>query len=799
MAAEAYRNPFVGPVPFEREDADLFFGRAGEVRELVSRIVAHRVVVFYAPSGAGKTSLLNAGVLPILEDEDRFEILPPVRFSRIAAGDDAGRNDVNVYVSTAVSCWSEGVAAASLATRPVVTLASFLADRAATHDARGRRLPRAVVFDQFEEIFTAYPEHWEQHEAFFEELAAALEADRYLRVVLSLREDYVAQLDPLLPLLPSHERFRLERLERDGAVEAVTGPVARAGRSFAPGVAEALVEDLRSLRVDVGGDEPLEAPGEFVEPVQLQVVCRSLWSELPDDVEQITAEHVHTSGDVDEVLERFYDDAVRSAATAAHVREGRLRRWIEEAFITSVGTRSTVYQGQALTARLPNAAVEVLEDRHLIRAERRAGARWYELTHDRFIGPIQSANAHDRGRRARKRLQVALAAAVVAGVLFAAIAALILSSRSSSESARLLVPPNTVRLSLVSAVPALGLGVSAQSGPLSSSKGPGYTVTVQVASNGFRGKTLVLTGTTIEARTRTRAAHGVVGELLSSVLPSSNPELTSRSGWLPTPSSRTFRFRIDVSYGDRLLDTRYTKVLTGTFATVHIATTGPGSITDPTTGLVCAASTCVFKYSKGTSVTLNAIPSSGARFRLWVGPCAGTVPTCRFLMGVKPLTVGAVFVDSPAAKIVERFDPRCLTPCRRGGYTYLGYGHQVGDANIHSGTISIGGKKVRWSDRHGLTEDQVKLVLAQDFAIRLRKIRRLVNRGLSQNQWEVLTDFVYNLGVGALKTSSVLKAINAGRINEVPAKLILYVHVGNVVDRHLVERRKAEIALWNAP
>jgi serine/threonine protein kinase len=59
--------------------------------------------------------------------------------------------------------------------------------------------------------------------------------------------------------------------------------------------------------------------------------------------------------------------------------------------ITPVGTRGTAYRGQTETAGIPNAAVEALENLHLIRGEWRAGARWYELTHDLFIEPIQES------------------------------------------------------------------------------------------------------------------------------------------------------------------------------------------------------------------------------------------------------------------------------------------------------------------------------------------------------------------------------------------------------------------------
>ena len=57
-------NPYIGPRPFERSDRDQFFGRTRETRDLLSLIMAERVVLFYAQSGAGKTSLLNTQIVP---------------------------------------------------------------------------------------------------------------------------------------------------------------------------------------------------------------------------------------------------------------------------------------------------------------------------------------------------------------------------------------------------------------------------------------------------------------------------------------------------------------------------------------------------------------------------------------------------------------------------------------------------------------------------------------------------------------------------------------------------------------
>ena len=71
------QNPYVGPRAFREDESELFFGREWETNELYNLLVANRVLLLYSPSGAGKSSLVEAGLRPRLRQEGVSEIRIP--------------------------------------------------------------------------------------------------------------------------------------------------------------------------------------------------------------------------------------------------------------------------------------------------------------------------------------------------------------------------------------------------------------------------------------------------------------------------------------------------------------------------------------------------------------------------------------------------------------------------------------------------------------------------------------------------------------------------------------------------
>jgi len=114
---------------------------------------------------------------------------------------------------------------------------------------------------------------------FLKQISEALAKNTLLRMVFIIREDYLAQLEPFEGLLPEklRPRFRLQRLQRDAAFLAIKGPLLSTDESFDDELIKKIVKDLLKIRIETTDGGFHEIEGEFVEPIQLQVVCQRIW------------------------------------------------------------------------------------------------------------------------------------------------------------------------------------------------------------------------------------------------------------------------------------------------------------------------------------------------------------------------------------------------------------------------------------------------------------------------------------------------------------------------------------------
>jgi serine/threonine protein kinase len=212
-------NPFAGLAAFQEADADRFFGRTRDIDQVVAQLRSRPLVAVVGPSGVGKSSLIRAGVIPALKRSGEGWDACVVRPGRQPLAALAG---ALAQVSTARDGVPEGaIDVERLRTEPGY-LGAQLRARAAS------KLRRILVFvDQFEELYTLGTPASERA-AFLACLAGmADDAASPLRVVLSMRSDFLDRLaeDRQFGAEVTRGLVLLPPMGREGLREALTRPV----------------------------------------------------------------------------------------------------------------------------------------------------------------------------------------------------------------------------------------------------------------------------------------------------------------------------------------------------------------------------------------------------------------------------------------------------------------------------------------------------------------------------------------------------------------------------------------------
>lgn len=395
MSGISDANPYVGPRPIQQ--GERIYGRDAEIHELFHLLQGRRIAVLHSPSGAGKSSLVQAGLIPRLV-QARFDVWKPIRVNLDPRALDVD-DGVNRYaLSAMISLEEELPEAHRRSPRELATM--DLATYVRTRPRRKRRSKSNVVllFDQFEEALTADPLATEAKRAFFRQLGELLRPARANEVdaqtywaLFIVREDYLAAFSPYRDLIPTRlaNTFRLDLLGLDGAREAAVEPAASLGKRF--DAVDKLIADLATVNVQEPDGTTVACKGIHVEPVQLQVVCRRLWSAMPDGATVITEEHLSAYGDVTTALSAYYDSAVEAASKGEPDVERAIRDWVDQQLISG-GIRAQVRREAERSGGLDNELIDAMRESYLVRSESRAGAQWFELAHDRLVTPVHDSN-----------------------------------------------------------------------------------------------------------------------------------------------------------------------------------------------------------------------------------------------------------------------------------------------------------------------------------------------------------------------------------------------------------------------
>jgi YVTN family beta-propeller protein len=386
--SEVSGSPYKGLLEYRLNDAEMFFGRSQAITDILEHLERGSLTILHAESGAGKTSLIQAGLFPRLINSGHLPVyLRPYNIEPSLALKRAFLPDPSATPMLATALLRDFL-------RQVTTVLGG-EEGAGLH----------IFIDQFEEFFTQLEESGRTE--FIHELADCLDDDSlHVHWCLSMRTEFFGNLANFRPRIrnPFENDFRLNRLNLTEAREVAVEPAKRRGITFEDSLVDLLLTDL--------------GQGEIAPP-EIQLVCSALYEELPTGQTTITRALYTAQGGTAGIL-RNHLERVLNRNFSTEEREVAQR--ILEGLVSADGRRMirplsklleeiNASRPQPITLAQLDKVLGQLVDSHLLRAHgasastaagfETASGLSYELTHDYLVSQIKI----DPASQARKAAQ----------------------------------------------------------------------------------------------------------------------------------------------------------------------------------------------------------------------------------------------------------------------------------------------------------------------------------------------------------------------------------------------------------
>lgn len=391
--AKNYRYP--GSRSFEEKDAPLFFGREEEKRDLFNLIHVEKIVSVFSRSGIGKTSLILAGLLPMLENTSFSPILirfndlkySPLEQFRLQYGE-----KMKEKIDESLTIWE------------IV--------KQYTPIKQGKVAQPLLILDQFEELFTLHSA--EKRQPFLDEFAdlgngripnvvkqrirnaivnnssisdtelVEMERQPRINIIIAIRSDFLHFLDDVSKQVPNvlRTRIQLAALKPEQATEAILNPASLSSPDYECPTFKFDEAAIKNILTH------LQNSRQEIESFQLQILCRFIEEKRIKEKTTIavTSDFYGGKTGIQTVLNNFYHSRI---AELRKDTQAIARKMIEEELITESERRRSVDENDLIRKyALPLAVLNTLVEGRLLRKEPRLDSFYYEISHDTLVQPI---------------------------------------------------------------------------------------------------------------------------------------------------------------------------------------------------------------------------------------------------------------------------------------------------------------------------------------------------------------------------------------------------------------------------
>ncbi|MGB9182399.1 MAG: carboxypeptidase-like regulatory domain-containing protein [Pyrinomonadaceae bacterium] len=416
-------SPYRGIEPFRFIDQQIFAAREDETWTLLSNITIYRGVLLYGSSGSGKSSLINAGLLPAVLKERMmptiFRVQPrlgkELKIERISTETDRQPPYLPSIFAQDEETFSFECSVDDVFAR-LQKLKEMPPDKLSSE-------PRPLlIFDQFEEFVTLFEEAAratpaegagttpqdvaEARSKILQALTDIIQDESLpVKILFVFREDYLAKLDILLENCPelSDQNMHLVPPRIEAVSKIIRAPFENKElrEKFLRQSKQDEAEISKDLAETIAAELGERSEGGFVNLSELQIVCKKLY-ESPNPEQLI--KQLHVEG----LIGQYWSDALAKlpdkVKTAAIALLGHL--------ITSSNTRNIISEEDLINREKENfdeknlrEALDALVSNRMVRREPRHQVYFYEIVSEFLVPLIQRLKAGRQAEIARIEAQ----------------------------------------------------------------------------------------------------------------------------------------------------------------------------------------------------------------------------------------------------------------------------------------------------------------------------------------------------------------------------------------------------------
>jgi len=422
---------YPGATPFNSTQAKIFYGRDKDIDKLLTLIQVEKKILLYSKSGLGKTSLLEAGVLPKLPEN---YVPIGIRLFAYKEGAETPLERVMNALQTVV---------ANLEEKNKTILDQIIGNNATDKSlwyyfkkAQLLQLQQAgeakekiftLVFDQFEELFTFPKDDIEDFKNQLYELTELKIPDRFavliaegrqtnrdlfnrenisvlhkkieIKTIFAIRSDRLSLLNKLSDKIPDIQNtfYELLPLSYEQAQQAIVNPAKDDSPEF-----ETTPFTFHKDAIDKIISKLSEERTENIETTQLQIVCNRIEViAATKPLHKLRQIEVEDLPEFKDIFLNFYLDSINRLQEK---NRDDAKRLIEDELIRNHQRISL--DEEICKEKLHEEELRTLVDTHLLRAERNSFGRFsYEISHDTLIEPILESRKKYRDELERIRLE----------------------------------------------------------------------------------------------------------------------------------------------------------------------------------------------------------------------------------------------------------------------------------------------------------------------------------------------------------------------------------------------------------